>query len=330
MFGGRSSMGLPTIKTCRPAAAFGHVRFVLPRSAKDAGQRFLPPSLIMRGGGGQVLLLNLTFPHGMGDDLYTLLGRMSKAVDYVLRGSRAAKALYSRIGCVGTIRALEVTYGSNGFHPHFHILLFVKKGLQLHQVEADFFDLWERGCHLAHLGQPDRRRCPLQDGSHAAEYAAKGTWGLDREMTKGHIKKSRKGYSPFDLLRVFAFGAQPDGASIRLDKNKAARVFRIYAEAFKGKRQLVWSKGLKARFAIKELSDDALAVRLDDESIFLGQFELEDWKRIVAAEGRGLVLELARTGGWEAILLYLQGLKAPQVSGVWGRIAPHIDTEHAP
>lgn len=258
--------------------------------------------------GGQVLLLNLTFPHGMGDELYMLLGRMSKAVDYVLKGSWAAKKLYAQIGCIGTIRALEVTYGSNGYHPHFHILLFVNKGLDLLQAEANFFSLWERGCYLAKLGQPDRKRCPLQDGTHAAEYAAKGVWGLDREMTKGHIKKSRKGYSPFDLLRLYAFGTKPEGATFNLDKSKAARVFRVYAEAFKGRRQLVWSKGLKALFAIGDLSDDEISARVDDESIMLGQFELNDWRRVVAADGRGLVLELARTGGWDAVMLYLEGL----------------------
>ena len=258
--------------------------------------------------GGQVLLLNLTTPHGMGDDIYALLGRMSRAVDYVLRGSRAAKALYKRIGCLGTIRALEVTYGQNGFHPHFHILLFVDRGLDLAQVEGEFFELWKRGSHLAGLGVPLRIRCPLQDGSHAAEYAAKGTWGLDREMTKGHIKKSRKGYSPFDLLRRFAFGTLPAGASFEIPAAKAARVFRVYAEAFKGKRQFVWSKGLKALFGIQEIADEALATRADEESAFLGQIELEDWKRVVAAEGRGLVLELARSGGWSAVQRYIQGL----------------------
>ena len=54
-------------------------------------------------------------------------------------------------------------------------------------------------------------------------------------MTKGHIKKGKTdSKTPFDLLRDYAEG----------DEN-AGKLFRIYFEAFKGTRQLNWSKGLK-------------------------------------------------------------------------------------
>ena len=73
----------------------------------------------------------------------------------------------------------------------------------------------------------------LRNGQKAASYVSK--WGLEHEMTKGHIKKGKTdSKTPFDLLRDYAEG----------DEN-AGKLFRIYFEAFKGTRQLNWSKGLK-------------------------------------------------------------------------------------
>lgn len=261
--------------------------------------------------GGQVLLLNLTNPHKAGDSLPVQLNRQTRAINNLLGGSRAAQKLRKEIGLVGTVRAWEVTYGENGFHPHFHILLFVKKGLDLVEIEGRFFSLWARGCELAGLPAPQQKRCPLLDGSHAAEYASKGVWGLDREMTKGHTKKSRKGYSPFDLLRAFAFDVHPQNVSVQLTQDRARFLFGIYAEAFKGRRQLVWSKGLKEHFRIEDRSDTLVAVAAEADSVLLGMIELEDWRRIVQAEGRGLVLELARNGGWDAVRTYISSLHTP-------------------
>lgn len=261
-----------------------------------------------KAAGGAVLLLNLTMPHSMGDDLADMLRRQARAVDIVLRGSKAAKRLYASIGCVGTVRAWEVTYGQNGWHPHFHILLFVAAGIDLAAAGAEFSRLWSSGCRLAGLPTPSLERgAVLQDGSKAANYAAK--WGLDHEMTKGHTKKSRRGYSPFDLLRAFCFGTHPVGATLKLSESSAARAFSVFAAAFKGRRQLVWSNGLKARYSVEERSDEALALLSDDAAEFLGFLEVEDWRRVVAVEGRGFLLELAAACGWDSVIAYLDELR---------------------
>ena len=41
----------------------------------------------------------------------------------------------------------------------------------------------------------------VRNGTYAAEYVSK--WGLEEEVTKGHLKKGLNGsLTPFDLLRV--------------------------------------------------------------------------------------------------------------------------------
>ncbi|MBM7457299.1 plasmid rolling circle replication initiator protein Rep, partial [Oceanisphaera litoralis] len=48
----------------------------------------------------------------------------------------------------GYIRALEVTHGENGFHPHFHIIMFTSKDLGSSVLEHVYGQSWQRACRL--------------------------------------------------------------------------------------------------------------------------------------------------------------------------------------
>ena len=51
---------------------------------------------------------------------------------------------------------------------------------------------WDAYCQKAGLGSPSfQHGIDLRDGSFASNYVAK--WGLEDEMTKGHIKKGKAG-----------------------------------------------------------------------------------------------------------------------------------------
>ena len=207
-------------------------------------------------------------------------------------------------GYLGQVRALEVTHGrrsdrNNGWHPHFHIL-------QFHQVagrEADRKDWtarlylrWVVYCQKAGLGTPSfRHGIKLDDGTKASQYVTK--WGLEDEMTKGHTKKGKAGgETPFDLLRAYLADGQDA---------QAAALFREFAECFRGKRQLSWSNGLKARFYVDEKSDEQLSEELEDNAVLLGQITVNQWRDVLKVDGRGTVLEIAAQSGWEAVTRYL-------------------------
>ena len=249
--------------------------------------------------GGEVLLVSLTNAHYHGDDLNALLEGQSRAMRRFLSGTRAMVALFDSIGCIGQIRALEVTYGeANGWHPHFHILLFVRSGLDLDRLRQQLFIHWHRACELAKLPLPSFTHGVKVDGGHAAsDYITKGArskdegWGLDQEITKGHIKKGRKDRAtPFDLLRMYRDGDKRAGA-----------LFRVYAEAFKGKRQLVWSKGLKALFCVEDISDEALAERDEEDAQWVYGLTPLDWKAIIFADARAQILEAYESSGKEEV-----------------------------
>lgn len=72
-------------------------------------------------GGGRWQMLTLTLRHRDGMPLVELLGGLLKAWRRVRQGG-AVQRLWSEL-VTGSIRAIEVTRGGNGWHPHIHVLL---------------------------------------------------------------------------------------------------------------------------------------------------------------------------------------------------------------
>lgn len=264
-----------------------------------------------KAAGGCMNLLTLTAPHQRTDALVDLLAKQAIALKKMF-ADRTVRGLFLEMGVVGQIRALEVTHGrlsprNNGWHPHYHLLLFSGSGEALARFNPDqvrqwsirLYERWVACCLGAGLGAPSfEHGLKLDDGSKAAKYVAK--WGLEDEMTKGHTKKAINGETPFDFLRAHLVD--------KADK-QAGALFKEFAEAFKGKRQLYWSPGLKKRFAIGESTDEEVAAQMDDHAAMLGTITLEQWRDVLAVDGAGLVLVIAANGGWDAVTRYLVSIQ---------------------
>lgn len=260
---------------------------------------------------GCVNLLTLTAPHQVKDNLADLLVKQAKALN-LFWSDRVVKGILAEMGTIGQIRALEVTHGrlspqNNGWHPHYHVMLFQGFGVDLARFDqAQMTDWqvrlylrWAARCVAAGLGEPSYAHgLKLDNGEQAAKYVAK--WGLEDELTKGHTKKALHGETPFDFLRA-----------IVADKNdkQAAALFVEFAKTFEGKRQLHWSKGLKKRYQVTEKTDDALAEETDDKARLLGMITVDQWRDVLAVEGRGVVLQVAASGGWGGVSCYLEQIK---------------------
>ena len=223
---------------------------------------------------GAVYLLTLTNPHHQGDNLDQLLAGQKKALKY-LWSDRKPKEMFASLGKVGHITASEVTHGVNGWHPHFHILLFFKNSINYKALQSFIALQWQHCCKKAGLKIPSMEHgCDLRDGKYADKYVSK--WGLEDEMTKGHTKKGREGsQTPWDLLRLSEEGCERSG-----------RLFQQFGASFKGKRQLSWSKGLKALLLVQETTDEALATETDNDSVELRQLALEFWRLITRFNAR--------------------------------------------
>ena len=263
-----------------------------------------------KASGGCMNLLTLTAPHQRVDQLGDLLAKQALALKNMF-ADRTVRKVLAEMGVLGQIRALEVTHGrlsefNNGWHPHYHFLLFAGAGVDLARFDGPqmkdwatrLYLRWAACCERAGLGTPSfAHGLKLDDGSKAAKYVAK--WGLEDEMTKGHTKKAISGETPFDFLRAYL--------ADRADK-VAGALFKEFAETFKGKQQLRWSPGLKKRYAIGESSDEELAAQMEDHAAMLGTITIDQWRDVLAVEGNGIVLMLAANGGWEAVTRYLENI----------------------
>jgi hypothetical protein len=244
--------------------------------------------------GCSVWLLTLTARHGRNDDLRAWLNGFT-AAEKRLRQGRIWRRLHEDDILAGTVRALEVTHGfQSGWHPHVHLLLFCcPMPLELLLLRLGFLSTaWRRalaseGLDCTEIG------FDLRPGEAAASYVNK--WGLAHEMTLGHNAKRGRGESrtPWGLLFDF----------VEAGDRHAGALFCIFAEVFKGRRQLFWSHGLKNRLGLVHRPPDE-----DEPQATIAELERPEWGAVVAARMRAQLLEIAACGGADAVAAFVADL----------------------
>lgn len=230
--------------------------------------------------GGHAYLVTFTSSHHRGDDLDHLVNCQKKAFKKFWEKTITVKRL-KRLGYKGRIVATEVPWGEkNGWHPHYHMIFFFDHEINAQGLQTELAIQWQDACIKAGAKAPDLiHGVDVRNGTYAAKYVSK--WGLEEEVTKGHLKKGLNGsLTPFDLLR---------GASTN---NHYKTLFKEFADVFKGKQQLVWSKGLKELLGIKQVTDEELIEETEKTSIEVRELPLKIWDLILKYEKRAYVLEL--------------------------------------
>lgn len=247
-------------------------------------------------GGGFTHLITLTFPHEADWLLSDLMVNFDKARNR-FRNSRAWKKIFAAGGaadCAGTVGSLELTHGVNGWHPHLHLLAFVKRPLRQDEIDT-LTKAWVGQLLKVGLGDGSklsdmmRHSLDVRGGEDAAAYIVKygreEQWGLSSEMA-GAVAKNAKGehLKPFGLLR-----ASMEGDSF------AGQRFREFAEAFHGKRLLTWSKGLRDFFGLGEELADEEVPEPDDSTCdqVVGTLNVEQWRVVVSREAQASLEEYA-------------------------------------
>ena len=234
---------------------------------------------------GYTYLITLTNPHYANDHLDDLRLKQKTAI-HSFFSDRLGKSIFVRMGRRYHITNYEVTYGQNGWHPHHHILVFSDRYLSVHdfsEIHNDLSDHWSNCISKAGLRNlKDTEKfiaCDLQDGTYADQYLAK--WGIEHELTKGHIKKGKEGgLTPFDLLRL-SFEDKPikssyfnlfTGEFVQQEK-KPSELFKEFAYAFKGAIQLSWARGLKDVFGMRDIQDSEIMDEVTEEAVILTTLE---------------------------------------------------------
>lgn len=215
---------------------------------------------------GAVYLLTLTFSHSLDQSLKNSLDGLKRAMKRFYETTRV-QAIFKKLAVYHKIKGLEVTFGQNGWHPHHHVLLLANHhDLKFKDYTTELTELWIKACIKSGLNAPSMRHgLDLRNGYYAQQYISK--WGLEDELTKGHIKKGRNGgFTPFDLLNMSI-------EDLEIYGKKTSKLWQEFAIAMKGARQLVWSRGLKKLLNIEEKTDEDLAEETDKNSITLNPVE---------------------------------------------------------
>lgn len=268
--------------------------------------------------GGYCTMVTLTFAHSARDKLDDLLLALGKSM-YKFRSGKRYNSYRKEIGLIGTIRAFEITFGSNGWHPHIHLLMMHENEIEPWDwiaMQDNLYSMWSAACAANGLDCSRQHGLKMHDAAEASKYIGKWgdlmdkRWGTDSEMTKSNIKKGRAGsLTPFDMLRVIV----DDGDLQYEDK------YREYAAAVKGKTQLKWSPGLKDRFKIEDKTDEDVATEKIEEADLLGTLDWQDWRYIVKNNLRYDLLKQVERHGFDQALINL---------GIEKKKAQHYCTGH--
>lgn len=199
-------------------------------------------------GGGTLAMLTLTVRHHEWMKLARVLGAVSGSWRK-LQNRKEYRAF--RLLIDGTVKALEVKVGDNGWHPHIHLLVFVRPGVDFDTVAAAasaLYDPWEQMV-TKELGVSPTREHGIDFrpmGADAAGYVSKIGFEIAASDTKG-------GRDFFALL--------PDARNGEVES--FARCLE-FLDTMRGRHSLDWSPGLRGRLGLgAEKSDEELA--LEDE-----------------------------------------------------------------
>jgi hypothetical protein len=161
--------------------------------------------------GLQVLLVTYTIRHKRADSLKHSLEGLLKARKALLAG-KWAKCFNERHGVVGRVRALEVTHGRNGWHPHVHELVFVQADVDQRVFLTELQGAWSRRLQAAGLRDVnehgvDVRFADISAAEYVAKFGRERTWGPEHELTKAAAKIGKRGNrGPVGLLVDFLSG----------------------------------------------------------------------------------------------------------------------------
>lgn len=242
--------------------------------------------------GGGAEFVTLTMRHHRGQALSTLLDGCVEAWRSITAHRWWKQSVARDLGVVGTIRALEVTHGGrNGWHPHLHILVLTERQLEpgerarfVDQLFAQWSGALESHGMLLPMRGPGVKVVQVRDGDGIGAYTSK-VIGL--ELQRHDLKAARR-EREYATRPVFAIAA----AVMELGTVDDLTLWHEYERAIHGRAALTWSRGLKARLLIEEVSDEEI-VETPESGEVVAVIGTSLWGLILKARARWRVLELA-------------------------------------
>lgn len=193
----------------------------------------------------QVSMLTLTAPHLGHQSLARFLGSTSSRSGLSGAVSLLKQRKLWKTDVSEYISGQEATHGRNGWHVHYHILIFHTRQLDLDA----WFSAWSRACVDSGLSRPSRAHgVTLQPAESAASYLAK--WGIASENVGAHVKDAKHGNR--SLAQIEHHAAAGDVSSQQL--------LKIYYRNTKRRRVHTFSRGLSLPRLRHTLNDGLVSI----------------------------------------------------------------------
>ena len=260
-----------------------------------------------------VAMVTYTIRHNRKEPLTRVLEILSVAYRSMKSG-REIVEIREEYQWIGSIRALEVTVGDNGWHPHLHELVLFETldSMTAGRLESVLRKRWiemvKRAGGSATL--TNGLSVIYGDDERITQYVEKygrtpkeSRWSLEHELTKAPTKRGREsGRTPVELLIDYGQGDKQAGA-----------FYVEYANAFKGRSQLQWSRGLRALLGMDETTDEGILEQEESEAgNVLATLSAQQWRLVVQHHKRGELLKIASTGDVNAVHEFLFELEHEQ------------------
>ena len=270
----------------------------------------------MEENGYQAIMLTFTASHHAGMLLVEFKSQFKTAYR-ALTQSRAWRKVKKLLEVKHGIKAVEPTLGNNGWHYHFHVLMFIKvdvlKKLGNHELDnwrEDARSAWLR--ELSKVGLRGIGKFALDFSFHGGvgeNYLSKLGISSDDVTDAGHelsgaANKHGKGATIWTILRR-SQAADQDG------KDRWSQKYLEYVRAMQGDNWITWSHGLKKLVGVEDISDEQAAST--DENALLDWLSITDeqYRAVRKLRAYADLLELAAASRSKtAVLAYLLELKA--------------------
>jgi len=269
-------------------------------------------------------------------------------------GPRPRPLVPKLVGRIPLIRVVEVTYGVFGWHVHIHAILLLPMSASDASVErlsGSMYGRWAAGLKARGLSSQRYGWRTREDGTKErfdlgvdarlihgdpsaalGEYFVKAVYSTSMEVARFDMKKANHGNrTPFAVLADVVDQERAIDAA-----REDLAIWHEYERGSKGRKQIVWSYGLRARLLpakkVVELSDQEIAdrdhggdvvVELNADLWKVITTRRADWRLIKAfelsdADGYSLLWEFAAAAELESARQWAELLEQPDpLRRVW-------------
>lgn len=250
---------------------------------------------------GVFVMVTLTMAHRRGDSLRSGIDAVYKAWGTVTSG-RGYKQFRETLGVVGYVRAMEVTDGGHGWHPHVHALFFLDRVSAQEEGLFETYILSKWGRSITRSGHGFSSGRGAQFAWFVTPEAAAGGYlakGVGFEVAYNVAKEGRQqGVSHWGLL----------DRAIAGDAIAQAR-WAEFERSMEGRRSIAWSRGLRARLGLEtELTDEELLERHEQEGTVLAVLDKASWKSLARSKSLVHVMVLTSAHDFIGLAVLLDAL----------------------